>query len=1480
MPFLFCHNFSCSYSRCASCKQTFYFTLFSLLLTIVANGQVKCKVEYYSTEQGLSHQAVTTMIKDREGFMWFGSWDGINRFDGHSFVSFKSSPGDRSQLRNDRIDQIVDDQADHLWILAYDRQVYRFDKKTEQFLPLLNIITSNSNQKISFYSILSANNGFVWIQSLNDGLFCVRQNDVTKGHFLQYKKGFTTDFHLPSNTVNFFHEDQAHRIWIGTPEGLCCLEHSKDGTYENSKTISVDAVSAINVTSVDEDATNLYFGAANGSLITFDKKANNFTIQKIPVGSIRALLRSKKGDVIYATTSLGEIVTANLRGSNIKITRYKPSEALGSIYEDRSGKLWIEPEKFGVIQFNPVTTSFRNFSKKIEDPNGVLGERFKVFEDNNGIVWIKMKGGGFGYYNSEKSSMEYTLDAADTPGYRLPNIVYYAYYDNAGILWLRVYGRQLVKIIFQANDFKQQRVAVSDLGVGDNEIRGILYDNKNRLWLGAKSGKLYIRQNNKWIKDLFVNEPAKGLGQVYTIYEDSHANIWLGTKRNGLYKAIPLNTEATKYRLVNFLADEKNSSGLTSNQIYSLLEDASGRMWVGTFDKGLFLAVGAKDSIKFVQSGNALKNYPKENFQKIRHMALDAGGNIWIGTTNGLLVLDANDSHSPVYRYTTYSKIPGDSTSLGNNDIQFIYRDSKNRMWLATSGGGFCQAIRRQPFQSFQFKNYTTKDGMPNDYVLSCAEGKQGNLWFATENGLSKFNPENKLFRNYDTYDGLPTVGFSEASASKGSNGTLFFGTTDGYLSFNPERINLNRIQTSIALTNLQINNEDVRPGTPKSVLETAINYTSKLTLDYNQNIISIDYAILDYRAGNRQAFSYRLIGFDSMWHDDRQLRRATYTNLPPGNYTFEVKSLSTDLYSATPYKRLAITILSPPWKTWWAYLLYTIFFATLLFFIRRYAVAMIRLRNKIVVEQKLAALKLNFFTNVSHELRTPLTLIVNPLEQLARKEKLSAEGESYLDVARKNANRMVRFINQLLDLRKVQSEKATLKVSRVEIVTFVKKISDYFAEAARMKQISLEISNEQKEVVAWVDAEKLDVVVYNLLGNAIKFTPAGKAIRISIQTLPDQRSFSIAVSDEGPGVAKDKLEDIFELFHEEEHVNSRELKGTGIGLSLCREFVNLHGGKIWAENNDAGGLTVAVELKLGLEHYKQKEVSFIDLPAVSPAIEKSIEQQLLSKAESVTASKDEDAPLVLLVEDNDELRSFIKGQLGEFYRVQTAENGEEGLQKAISIFPDLIVSDIMMPKMDGVQMLDKLKNDIHTSHIPVVLLSAKHSIESQIEGLKYGADYYITKPFNNEFLIAAINNLLLQRKKLFTGILEKKKSIELSPEPVIITSKDESFLKDVIQIVESKMSDTDFNIDAVAESIAMSRTTFYKKFKSLTGLAPIEFVRDMRLQRAKQLLDAGGSNISEVAYTVGFNNPKYFSTCFKEKYHCSPSEYLKSHAV
>lgn len=1447
-----------------------------LLISLQASAQMKCKIEHFTTEDGLSHNRVMCMIKDREGFMWFGTWDGINRFDGHNFIIYKSKPGDTSSLRNNRIDDIVEDTSGYLWLKAYDNQIYRFDKKKEQFLAISDLLQQTGNKKFVFEKMILSANGPIWLETKSQGIFYVPDPGSSHLSFHRYASGLNKNFTLPSNNITFFYEDAQRRIWIGTPGGVCCLEKNSAGTYVNVK-LDPTYAKRFNFTSIAESKDMIWLGTNKGDLLFYKKATRQFISKKVSGAPINGICISKKRSAAYLSTSAGELITVDPVNLNVASSAVMAgAPAMFSIYEDHSGMLWIEPEKHGVIKFDPFKNAFKHFTQRNDANYENLAKYYHIFEDKEGVVWTNMKGEGFGYYDPATDEVKYFYDEPGSQNYRFSNLVPCTYMDPVGVLWLNADDRGLNKIVFQRKDFNQKLLVEHTISRSDNEIRGIYTDSKARLWLASKAGKLYVYAHDKKVPLKFNNVPAGGLGVIYNIIEDRYGNMWMGTKGYGLFKATPADKQQLTYNVTHYVTDKKDPYSLNSNVIYALLEDQKGRIWVGTYEEGFNLIQQKGTKTIFINNKNLFTNLPKETFTRVRNLQEDKHGNIWVATTDGLLVLDPNKGEPAHYRFATFGKIAGDKTSLGKNDIQYIYRDSKNIMWLSTSGGGLNKAITDDPFKSLKFKVYTTDDGLPSDYLLSSVEDKKGNLWLATENGLSRFITGEEKFINYDSYDGLPPTGFSESSSLRLSNGDLVFGCITGYISFNPDDIVYHRISANMALTNLQVNNKDVLLGGPNSPLKYNLNDSKHIVLKYNENILGIDYSLLDYRSSNKQSYTYRLAGFDKVWHDNKGQRRATYTNLPPGNYMFEVKSSSEGLYSNNPYKKLAITILPPPWRTWWAYLIYMIIAIVLIEVGRRIAFTMLRLRQRIAVEKKLADLKLSFFTNVSHELRTPLTLILNPIEEIFKKENLSQQGNEHINIVRKNAKRMVRFINQLLDLRKVQSGKATLKISKVEMITFVKKISEYFTDVAREKHITLAFEADGAELYAWIDAEKLDIVIYNLLANAFKFTPAGRIIKIAVNEMPEGEGISVEIADQGQGVAEDKLNDIFELYYEGEHGEGKNLKGTGIGLALSKELVNLHHGRIFAKNNADQGLTVAVELKAGKDHLMKDEVVFVDVPEVPHEMDEVIED-LMQLTEQPIHQPDNNAPLVLLVEDNNDLRAFLKVQLSEFYRVEVAENGEEGLEKATQLLPDLVLTDVMMPKMDGIQMMDKLKNNIATSHIPIVLLTAKFSVESQIEALSYGADYYITKPFQNDFLLASIENLIRQRKKMFETLLSKKKTVDLSPCEIVITSQDEVFLQKVIKIVEDNMSDPEFNIDTVAGSINMGRSAFYKKFKSLTNLAPVEFVREMRLKRARQILDAGESNISEIAYMVGFNNAKYFSTCFKEQYQLSPTEYLKS---
>lgn len=1435
-------------------------------------AQLKYKAEFYSTQDGLSHDAVTNIIKDREGFIWIGTWSGINRFDGHTFKSFKSAPGDLSRLKNDRIDQIVEDHSNNFWIKAYDNQVYRFDKRREEFHPF-EVKKGSQKIKILFDRIKLLKNGEIWLITASDGVVVIPDANKQE-HFLHLSATASDPIVLPSGKINFLFEDSRARIWLATDKGMMAIIRSSKGKYSTLK-LSQVFFDKQSFKSATETSSHLYFATNHGEIISYDKSDGSVSRTKVSDYSINQFLASNKNKVVYACTDGGELIQVNETNGNLTYKRFTVAERLLSIFQDKTGNLWIEPEGNGVLKFNHLTGLFTKFTQISDGGYSYNGNHYKVFEDKKGRVWVNMKSGGFGYVEAGGNTFQPFSSVTGLSSSPYSNVVTSLYYQENGVLWFSTVDRGINKVILQDNTFGQKLLGDRPHPKSDNEVRGIWVDRKQRVWVGVKSRNLYILKNGNKLPVTFLNQPKGGIGAVYCIMEDSNGNIWLGTKASGLYLAQPVNGEQTAYKLTNY-SKGTDKNGLNSNEIYALLEDRYGKIWVGTFDQGLSIAVLNNGKFHFRNKENGLRGYPVQGYQKIRSLALDLSGNVWIGTTDGLIVKSPGNALTSGKSFANYSKIPGAKSSLGNNDVQYVFRDSRNTMWLATSGGGLEKAIGSKPLQNLHFRNYTTKDGLPSDYILSCTEDVHGYLWAATQNGLSRFEPLKERFRNFDSYDGLPKATFSEAAAQRFNDGTLIYGTNQGYIYFHPDSVVHEPYPSGIAFTNLMVNNIDQHPE-KGGILSVDINYLKNLRLKYDQNIISIDYTLLDSRLGPKQTYAYRLSGFETEWNNNGDLRRATYTNLPPGDYTFQVKSLNSDSLQAVPLRSLEIKILPPPWRTWWAYLLYAITFILLLEVARRIITSFLRLRNKIVVEQKLAEVKSSFFMNISHELRTPLTLILNPIEEIKRNETLTPQGLGQIEIVKKNSNRMVRFINQLLDLRKMESGKATLRISKFDVFLFVREIFGYFTELAIKKNISLDIQSDLQKLVIWADVEKLDIVLYNLLSNAFKFSPDNKTITVIISINDKNNTISIIVKDQGRGVAQDQLKDIFKLYYQVNNKFDSYQIGSGIGLALSKELMELHQGEIQATLNADEGLSVELLLPLGLEHLSGNNVQLLDVQdgPVEEIKQETLPEVPIATYESISLGKIEGT--VLLVEDNQELKDFLFVQLSKMYKVETADNGQQGWEKAKKLIPDLILSDVMMPVMNGIELLDKLKNDILTSHIPVVMLTAKYSVEDQIEGLKYGADYYITKPFNNNFLFAAISGLINQRKQLFSKLLDNREFINAEPTPIVITDKDKVFMEKVIEIVERNMENPEFNIDSVADTLGMARSTFYRKFKSLTNIAPVEFVREMRLKRAKQYLDAGETRISDIAYTVGFNNAKYFSTCFREKYQYSPSEYLRS---
>jgi len=1451
------------------------FTICLLLFSLPLSSQQREVLKHYSTEQGLSHDGVLCITRDKDGFMWFGTWDGLNKFDGNTFTIYKSYPGDSSSLTNNKFRNIIEDKKGYLWVKTYDHNVYRFDKNTGKFLA---INRRNNVRSLNISRIFLSDNGSAWLTTADKGLlhvvFSPSKSEPAVHH---YTKSARAAFKLPSDSINFFFEDNQTNAWVGTTAGLVRISSSSSeaGSPKSSARQPKVFSPQLSFTCVAAQGKNLYFGTRDGRLVTFNTNSNQFLVRNLCPGNPINALHVSRSRRLYATTSGQGLISMDLETLRPAIAGKQPGSAFFSIYEDRGGRIWLEPEKIGIVKYDPASNTFKTFSQKKDSHAVSPSNSYMVFEDPGGKLWTRLKDGGFGYYSSREDKIEYFYNEPGSSDQQFSNIVTAVYPDHSGILWLATIDGGVNKITFPGNYFNQRLMVKNPVNKSQNEVRVLFEDSRRRHWVGTKAGELSVFLNGKKQMNIFEGIEPSAIGKVYAIMEDSDGVVWLGTKGSGLLTATPLDASGTRYRLKRYLTDPDNPGSLNHNTVYSIVQDSRKRIWIGSFGGGINEAVKSPSGVYFRNKNDFFVSYPsRANY--IRHLCEDSTGKLWIATTNGLVIADTRNQKLKA-SFKLIRKIPGDSTSLGNNEVQFIFRDRSNAMWLGTFGGGLNKLVSDLRSETRKFRSYTQRDGLPNDVILSIAEDQSGKLWVATGKGLVRFDSKAGTFSNYDSYDGLGQAKFSEAAAFRSFTGDMYFGCLEGYISFNPYKVANKRIKAGMALTNIQLYNTDVIPGAPGSPLSKSLNNTSHLELRYNQDVISIDYAVLDYRAGHKISYAYILRGYDKGWHIVGNQRKATYTNLPPGDYEFVVRSLNKDMFSNVPEKSIRITVLPPPWLTVWAYLVYILVALALLEGARRVVVAMIRLRNKVIVEKKMTDLKLQFFTNISHELRTPLTLIVSPLDEISRTEQISDQGKHYLHTIRKNADRMIRFVNQLLDFRKVQSGKMRLDISQVDVVSLLRGIASHFDGLAKEKKITLSLDSDESTLLAWLDPGKIDIVVYNILSNAFKFSPPGGQITIHVAHKEEDR-FEILIRDQGPGVPEDKLEEIFDLYYEGD-ASSNKLKGTGIGLALSSELIRAHKGHISASNNPEGGMTFTLSLWLGKDHFSEEEVNFVELESPSP-------HPLYSEVEHVPApvsellSQDDYTERfhVLLVEDNVDLRTFMAGQLSTFCRVSQAGHGGEGLALVEMSMPDLIISDVMMPNMDGIQMLDQLKNSPATSHIPVILLTAKSSIEAQIEGLNYGADFYVTKPFDMQYLLALVRNFLKRRAQHVASLLaDDKKVVTLQPDEILISSRDEEFVKQVIRIVETSMEDSNFNIDSVAEAVGFGRTTFYKKLKSLTGMAPVEFVREMRLKRSKQLLDAGEYTISEVAYMTGFKSSGYFSTCFREKFKQSPSAYLKS---
>ena len=1460
-------------------KRIILLTLLSFVALSI-RAQWQCTFTHYSSDEGLSQNSIMSILEDKKGYMWFATWDGINKFDGYNFKTYKSSENNSINLTNNRVDFMVEDSLGYIWVLTYDNRVYRFNPTTELF----EQVPDSGKTNFSVSSIQVLNDKHVWFLTEQDGAYRITINketaQLTTGIY-SVKSGT-----FPSANIHKVTQDKDGNQWLLSDNGLGMIPPGQtQAVLYFVDTQSSQKRQRQKFFCMQEAGDYLYFGTKAGRIWFCDKQTKSFQLLNMETASDITEMQTVGDDkLVIATRNDGFFLySVNDKTSvhySTSTTPRLPGKKIRSVYVDRLDEIWLNLEDAkGVTHMNPHTKVIKQEILAVEEGSAYRSQpEFRIHEDVNGYLWVHPFNGGFSIFDREANCLRPFFNEPGNKNWRFSNKIHAMMSDRQGNLWLCTHTKGLEKVSFLPNMFTLEQSNPLNYESLSNDIRSLFEDSQSRLWMGLRDGKIRVYDKNRRFLGFLTKEGTLSvngehiMGVAYHIMQDTNGQIWIATKGDGLINA---NEKNGKFELTHYKSDPNDLYSLSDNNLYDIHEDANGRLWIATFGGGInYLQKKEDGSVVFINHQNNLKGYPIDDCYRARVIVSDSKGMIWVGTTSGLVAFNKDFTNPESIVFQHYKRMPGDNRSLSNNDVYWIKETRNNELYFGTFGGGLNRLVPTDQAADFHFESYTTEDGMPSDILLSAQEDDHANLWISTENGLCKFIPQENRMENYNDKSLDIKAGFNEASSIKLKDGSLLFGTSNGLLSFFPDNISKSTFVPPLIFSRLQINNEEVSPGAHKK-LHAILDEMDQLTLSHKENILSIHYAAIDSKNPENIKYAYILEGFDTEWSYVDKQRIATYTNLPKGEYIFRVKSTNNDGVWVDNVRSLPITILPSFWETPWAILLYVLGILSIIFIAVYILFTIFRLKREVSVEQQVSDIKLRFFTNISHELRTPLTLIAGPVEYVMKNTPQTPEAIKQLQLVERNTDRMLRLVNQILDFRKIQNKKMKLRVQRIEVVSFVKNIMANFEALAEEHRIDFMFEHEKEQLHLWADADKMEKIIFNLLSNAFKYTPVGKMIKVFIRE--NEQSISIGVQDQGIGIPANKKDTLFVRFESIVDKNLFNQSSTGIGLSLVKDLAEMHRATIAVETQLGEGSTFTVDFPKGKNHFDDT-VEFILTDYVNKPDSQKPKQEESNTIEKT--SDDSSKDVMLLVEDNDELRSFLKTVFAPSFRIVEAVNGKEGIEKALLLIPDIIISDVMMPEKDGLELTRAIKENLSTSHIPIILLTAKSALESKLEGLEYGADDYITKPFSSVYLEARVENLLTQHKKLqafYRATLmspvsetEEKELIDTTG----MTPNDRKFLNKLVEIMESNMDNGDLVVEDMVKDLAVSRSVFFKKLKALTGLAPIEFIKEMRIKRAAEYIETGEYSMSQISYMVGINDPRYFSKCFKQMYGMTPTEY------
>ena len=1358
-----------------------------------------------------------------------------------------------------------------VYLIIYPQTL--FSQKNGSPLSFAQLSTAQGLPTNEVHCLYQDKQGFIWVGT-NSGL-CQYDGVQMK----TYKSNFHSPELLSNNYIRCIVEDDQQQLWIGTNDGITILDKRtgiiKKLELDNFKKI---VVIKILITSNKryligtEQGLYEYF-PANNQLKYFNKQLTKGVINDRM--SIMDLMEDSKKNVWIGTWNSGFYRLNLSTGQFISYPSLNSQNSAFTIFEDGKHRIWIGSWGSGLFllqnPYLPSMIKWTNFSASSVKGAICSNSIYDIGEDrNNHKIWLATRNG--------LSIVQETGNQISFENYSPNNTATSVSYndissilcDGEGMMWLGTQGGGINTTVTQSSPFAYHKIENEKSSF--SSIRSLFVDNKGLIWMGLGSAGFYQYNRNSGIythnNQLPDFQTLKEIPTVNAIVQSKRdGSIWIGTHGMGTIVYRPNETANRRIQVFN----QQNLKTLPHGCVFSLMEDKAFNFWLGT-KGGLCILTSKGNSIGF--SRTKIDNVLLNTFA-IVSMVQRRSGEVWLGTSNGgILKAIGNLNQLDKLRFVNY--LP-QKHNLNSISTLCLFEDSKKRLWAGTDGGGLSLYDDKRDI----FIPVHETLNLPGDAIFSIQEDRQHNLWMSSNAGLIKLTVPESLekanYRLYTKYDGLQDNLFNRNSSFVTKNGEMFFGGNRGFNSFFPERVTEKEYFPSFVIKDIKLLNvswSSLPEKTRYKISQVAPSYAEEIQLGYKQNDFSIEFATLGFTASASFKYAYKLEGYDKKWQYTEKQNFAHYNSLPAGSYLFQLRSTNANGIWNKDIKTLKIRILPPPWETWWAYCIYTIMIIVLTYMVSRHLHNKIQAKNEarlkeleLAKTEELHHSKLQFFTNITHELLTPLTIISAAVEEL----KLTMpKGEETYQVITNNTNRLIRLIQQILEFRKAETGNLKLRVQQGDLAAFVTNNVNSFFPLMKKKKIHCSVICTPEHLNGYFDSDKMDKIIYNLLSNAAKYNQPGSTVLVELTYEKDVQKAILSIKDNGEGMSADKVSQLFKRFYEGDYRKFNTI-GTGIGLSLTKDLVQLHEGTIFVKSEVGKGSEFIVSIPICRDAFKENQIDDSATIYTAPPMEEAVEN-------NITKEEKQNQYSLLLIEDDEDLQSLMAKLLGNSYNIFTALSGKEGLTILEQENIDLVVSDIMMPEIDGIEFCKKVKSDLNTSHIPIILLTAKTREEDRVQAYESGANGFLTKPFSLSVLHAKIKNLLKDKERVNSDF---KKQLVFEVKDLNYTDIDEKFLSKAVECVNSYLEDPDFDQEQFAVAMNVSKSTLYRKLKSLTGLNTTGFIRNIRIKAACRIMEEKKNiRISDLAYAVGYNDPKYFAVCFKKEFGMQPSEYMEKYVA